>query len=357
MTVAAHKSDCEVVPVLRDITNLLDVILWPLAVLVILLFYRRHLPTLASAVMNRVSGVTLPGFSLSFAVASEPSPQAWSALNSIADPLAPESVPDSGNALFALVNAGERVDSARFDLRAGRSWLTSRLFIFSMLLPEVLNVRCMVFTETRDGVARRFVGLGEPNAVAAALAREFDWLLPAWTRASVGLSYLNDDTIKEVRALAGSADVADWQLQAKLVDVVHGALYPRDLEQPGMAESVARSYLTDGQIRRERPKAASAEPGWVRLRELDDGNVREEHALWISNGAHLDDLLGRALTRPHIVETAGITARQLNRQAVTAGGPFVAVVDVEGRFLRLLHRETIVEQIASEAADNYAGPP
>jgi hypothetical protein len=126
---------------------------------------------------------------------------------------------------------------------------------------------------------------------------------------------------------------------------------PQDLLQPNAAENVAQQYLTDSRIRRERSKGSPAETGWVQLRETDSGNIREEHARWISSGADLDDLLGDVITRPQVIYTSGTKARQLNRDAVLQGGQFVAVVDGEGRFQYLLHREAVVEQLAIEAAE------
>jgi len=250
-----------------------------------------------------------------------------------------------------LIKSGDRVDSARFDLETGQSWLTSRLYIFAILLPKVLGIRCMVFTETRDGVARRFVGIGEPHAVAEALARRFAWFDLAWTRASVGLADIDQSALKDLKALAQDVNVADWQLGSRLTEAARQAMTPQDLRLPGMAENVAREYLHDNRIRRERVKDSPVESGWVQLRETRDGKIREEHAQWISSGADLDVLLGDALTRPHVTIASGTSSRQLNRLAVLEGGRFVAVVDEEGRFRHLPDREAIVELIASDAAE------
>ena len=337
--------------VFSQITDLVRAVIWPLAIVAVLVVYRKHIPGLVSAVGRRVSGVAFGGFSVAFTVASEPSPEVWNALKSFADPLAPESVPDSGSALFMLVNSGVRADSARFDLRTGRAWLTSRLYIFAVLLPAVLGVRCLVFTETRDGVARRFVGLAEPRAVATALGRHFNWFTLAWTRASIGLYTSDENALTELRALAQDPNVYDWQLASKVTEIAGQAMTPQDLLQPNIAESVAQQYLTDSRIRRERVKGSPAENGWVQLRETEAGNIREEHARWISSGADLDDLLGDIITRSHVVYASGTKARHLNRDAVLQGGQFVAVVDGDGRFQYLLHRGAVVEQLAIEAAE------
>jgi hypothetical protein len=345
------------VKVFSEVTDLVRVVIWPCAITVILIVYREQISKLASAVGRRVTGVTLAGFTVAFEAASEPSAEVWSALQSFADPQAPTSVSDSSNALLSLINTAQKAESARFDLRTGHSWLTSRLFIFAILLPEILDVRCMVFTETRDGIARRFVGLAEPRAVAAALARRFDWLPRAWTRASISLYGCDLSAVTQLRVLARDDGVQDWQLTPKLIEIAQESMIPQDLLLPGVAESVAQQYLNDSEILRNRPKNSPSDPGWVQLREIADGNVQEEHARWIGSGAELDNLLGDALTRPHVIETSGASIRQLNRHAVLKSGQFVAVVDGDGRFLRLLHREVIVDELAREAAMREADEP
>jgi hypothetical protein len=144
---------------------------------------------------------------------------------------------------------------------------------------------------------------------------------------------------------------ADWQLGLGLTEAARQIIVPQDLLQPGMAENVAREYLNDSRIKRERAKDSPIDPEWVELRETGDGQIREEHAHWITSGADLDHLLGNALTRSHVITASGTSARRLNRLAVLESGKFVAVVDEEGRFQYLLHREAIVEQLASEAAE------
>jgi hypothetical protein len=338
------------VTIFSEVTDLVRVVIWPLAITVILVVYREQILKLASAVGRRVTGVTLAGFTVAFAAVSEPSAEVWTALQSFADPHALASVSNSSNALLSLVNQGQKAESARFDLRTGHSWLTSRLYIFAILLPEILDVQCMVFTETRDGIARRFVGLAEPRAVTAALAHRYDWLQRAWTRASINLYNYDQSALTQIRALARDDGVNDWQLTPKLIEGAQQAMIPQDLLQPGTAELVAQQYLNDPQIQRERPSNSPDESGWVQLRRIGDGIVQEEHARWIGSGADLDYLLGDALTRPHVIETSGASIRQLNRHAVLKSGRFVAVVDGEGRFLRLLHREVIVDELAREAA-------
>jgi hypothetical protein len=306
-----------------EIVDLIRAIIWPVALIAVLIAYRKHLPRLLETMSRRMTGVSWRSFSVSFAVASEVSPQVWESLKYLADPMAPDSVPDSGSALFQLMGAGMRADSARFDLREGHDWLTSRLYIFAVVLSELLGVRCLVFTETRDGIARRFVGLADPQAVRTALEHRYDWL----------------------KAALGKAVARHGPVEAPVL-----SLHELFSEQ-WQAQNIASAYLQSDLIKRVRPATAAAEPNWVQLRPPDDGQVREEHAEWISGGAHLEAILGEALAFARVVEGPDMPPREVMRQAVLKSGAFVAVIDTDGRFARLLNRTAILEQLGRELAE------
>jgi hypothetical protein len=341
--------------VLNEVVDLIGAVIWPMTLLAVFLAYRNHLPRLIDGLSRRVSGVSLGSFSVSFAVATEVSPRVWDSLKYLTDPLAMEAVPDSGQALFQLIGSGTRADSARIDLGSGTEWLTSRLYIFSIILSNVLGVRCLVFTETLGGLPRRFVGLSDPVAVRSTLERRFDWFQRAFTRGRLDLSQdLYGERLAQIKRLIRRGKLQDWELAAKIQSVVGSAARLADLSEPGAAENTAQRFLHDDLIRRERPADLPAERGWVPLRRIEEGGMREEHANWIEGGAHLESILGEALRTPYVLEAPGTTVRDLQRQAVLQDGPFVAVLDGEGRFKRLLNRGAIVEQLSREIAERGA---
>jgi hypothetical protein len=337
-----------------EIVDLIQAVAWPLAIVAVLIAYRKYFPGLIEVLSRRVSGISWRSFTVTFAVATEVSAEVWGSLKYLADPLTPEAVPDSGNALFGLIGSAMRADSARFDLGTGKEWLTSRLYIFAIVLSELLGVRCLVFTETLGGLPRRFVGLADPVEVRAELERRFEWFKTAFSRAALDPSPLYGEPMANLKQLVKDPDVSDWELGVKIKDIVSEALRESDLLQPGAAVNIANHYLHDDVIRRERPEGSPDEPGWVQLRVTQEKNIREEHAQWITGGAHLESILRDALTTPYVVEAPGMAARELERQAVLQGGQFVAVVDPDGRFKRLLDRDAIVEQLGREIAERGA---
>ena len=218
--------------------------------------------------------------------------------------------------LFQLISKGERSDSATFDLGDGDRWLTSRLYIFAVILSELLDCRCMVFLQTQAGVPRRFVGLASCEATRRALASRYEWFEQALRQAQ------------------------------------HEP-YSFDLSEPQVAENVAKTYLQDELISRVVGKGTDEAPGWVRLGNAPaPGQVREEHAQWIKDGGHLSKILGDTLQFPSLVEGPDTLAKDLERRAVlTDADHFVAVVDDDKRFKRLLDRRAVIERAARQVAE------
>lgn len=348
---------------------LIRAVIWPLTILGIVIVYRRQIPQLATAIANRVSGVGLGPFSLTLAVAVEPSPDLWQILDSFKEPGHPDLTPSFSYTLTqAVTQANTKVDSIRFDLRTGHAWLTSRLYIFAKLLPDVLGLRCIVFTETKNGIPNSFVGIADPRAVAEALAERFDWLDSVYAAACSTFSAYSMEPAEQENFITTARDpkIADVNLIEQLAALAEQF---RQAAKPG---DVAYRYLNDHRIRRQRymenhvehlryfdPVDLGSYPApeltddWVQL-GVDESGTYEEHAQWISNGGELAVLLGPVLTTPYVVETPGMTRRILARSAILRDGPFVAVTDESGRFSRLLDRLAMAERVADEAAQRDA---
>ena len=306
----------------NNAVKVIEAVIWPAAVALVLLVYRRPL---VKVLTQRVSKISWAGFSLELATAVRP--ETWHRVALLKEPTA-QPVVDSGQALTQLIEGGERADSAHFDLGRGHEWLTTRLYLFARVLPQVLGVRCLVFLDARGGVPRRYVGLADPDAVRKALAARYDWLERAFADAQLGRPGVPPT-------------------REALLDVLRSA----DLTRPGAAQPVAERFLENPAIRRERQQAEDEEPGWLRLGETQPGKVREEHGEWIQDGAHLVKLLGDVLKRPLVERRGGISTRELQRRAILEQGDFVAVVDDEGRFRQLLNRPALADALAREVAD------
>ena len=73
-------------------------------------------------------------------------------------------------ALFEqLEDVDEALDYLAIDLGTGR-WLTSRLFIFAIMLQRMRDLRCFVFLAQEGDEGGRFLGTASPDKVRWALA-------------------------------------------------------------------------------------------------------------------------------------------------------------------------------------------
>jgi len=76
-----------------------------------------------------------------------------------------------------------QADYAIVDLRSGEAWLTSRLFVFALILGEVRGLRAFVFLESAANIRRRFLGVATPMNLRRALGTRYPWLEEAFARA------------------------------------------------------------------------------------------------------------------------------------------------------------------------------
>jgi hypothetical protein len=79
------------------------------------------------------------------------------------------------------------LDYAIIDLGLGKSWITSRLYIFALMLQRMRGLRYFVFVTTTPEVRRRFVGIIEASNVRWVLAGLYPQLEEAFGKAYANL--------------------------------------------------------------------------------------------------------------------------------------------------------------------------
>ena len=164
-------------------TALINAIIWPLVVVVVLIFYRRELSVLLAKLGGRISRVSFGGASVEFVPASEAPATDVSAVTEFIDASTTASAvaSDAGPSLqLAIHSAG--TDFVKIDLRSGRAWLTSRLYIFSVIFSETAQVKKIAFVQTSDAGVETFVGLANPLEAADRLGTRFYWSVRASRR-------------------------------------------------------------------------------------------------------------------------------------------------------------------------------
>jgi hypothetical protein len=159
---------------------------WPIVAAFALYLFRRPLVELVAQVARRVRKVALFEVSLELATLPELRPT-WSVRDVDTRQLTSSQIFDSySGTLFEELLKPTPADYAIVDLGSGEKWLTSRLFIFSLILWEVTGLRAFVFLETANGVRRRFLAVATPDNVRRRLGQRYPWLEEACARALAG---------------------------------------------------------------------------------------------------------------------------------------------------------------------------
>src|SRR6266581_3381035 len=119
-----------------DIAALVNAVAWPILLVVILLVYREAIPDIAKSLASRVSKLEFAGISIELAIAKPFVPD-WSGSPTALDlrhKATSIQVTDStaGTFLSQLAEEGT-ADYALVNLGNGQEWLTSRLFIMSIV--------------------------------------------------------------------------------------------------------------------------------------------------------------------------------------------------------------------------------
>jgi len=277
------------------------------------------LPYLAG-VSGSAGGV---GLAMVFAAAK---PQGLSAqvgsLSGHLDPVSRKAtVTASGYTAMTEVVRGPDVEYAEINLGQGDQWLASRLLIVTVVLQQLRQLQCIVVIAAAGADAReRLIGLVAADDMRRALAWEYPWLEAALFEAWQAMSATN------VAASPGALRIA--RLNADL------------------AEDLFNAYVE--RIRREGGPGADASE-WT---ELPHNNWEHSRLL---TGDTLRTVLGGSLDN-RFVQRSRSGSRQL-AEVLSIEAPYVAVVDRDHRFVSLVDRQALLEELAVQSRSGNGGPP
>lgn len=216
--------------------------------------------------------------------------------------------------LFEQLSIEGGAEVAMIDLGRGDRWLTSRLFLFAVLLERNRGVRCLAFTYDRPDYPRAFFGVAAPRNVRFALAQASPWLEAAWAHAYNGY----------FEQAGGTASVG-----------------PRGELKVDRAIAVARSFLEKIQ-NASPPKSEEAQ--WLTLpSSTQTPTPMSEHTTWVRPDQldrHLDSAIDR---NSHVSDDPTTPTKERTRLLMLQRGPFVALVDDGGRLSGVVERLPVIE--------------
>jgi len=156
---------------------------WPIVAAFALYLLRRPLVELVGQLARRAKKLSVFEVSVELATLPELQPP-WSVAGTDVRRLSSSQIFDTpSQTLFQELLKPALSDYAIVDVRSGEDWLTSRLFIFALILGEVTGLRAFVFLESAASTRRKFLGVATPANVRRALGRRYPWLEEAVARA------------------------------------------------------------------------------------------------------------------------------------------------------------------------------
>jgi len=296
----------------RGITLAQNVI-WPLMILIVLYLFRPSIGKVVEQLGKSGGEVSIAGLGIKLPTAKGASLSEDVLTFKVADSASITNSSARTTLVKMLREPGTR-EYVVIDLGLGSEWISSRLFIFALMLQRMKSIRAIVFL---DGSVAKFLGVAKPDTVRWALAQDQPWLEQA---------YLN----------AYSNAVSNFFSQnASFIVSNYGAL------DTVVAETLVRNYVQNVKA----PTPTAVAPITNEVRPWAQLGSTTEFGTWLT-GAELKSLLGDELRQETIVAASDRKAEA--KLLLQCKAQYVARVDVNGEFLSLVDRVAFADELASK---------
>lgn len=332
---------------------------WPIAAFAIALAFRKPL----SAFLNGLSGrvTKLSAFKVELELAAAPSAAAGPLLDDIQSATTSAEMLNSTRMMLEQAQSTMPADYALIDLAAGEAWLTSRLFIAAVMLERMRGVQVFVFVESTPATARRFIAVGWLPKIRWLLACRYPWLEAAWQRAylSVFPAYAPSPSPAGVAVPYGAAWLPDPLTIAPDSSPIRSNTGALD---PIMARTVVGQFIQLLQVPPSGIATAAAVPAsvmapfetvktplpgdtWVKF-----ASETQERAAWVTRSM-LETMLAADAFDLWMDEARDAPRAKRTRALLRRPGPFVALVRGNREYVRLVNRQTLLEQLAAHSGE------
>lgn len=297
-------------------TSLVGTIVWPLTLGIVLFSFRSSIKKIIEKLGSSGGEISFGGLGIKLPVVERASVGDDVLLFKTADPTTITN--DSAKTtLLKMLREPDTREYVVINLGSGNEWISSRLFIFALMLQRMKSIHSIVFL---DGSVPRFLGIADPDSVRWSLAVDQPWLEQAYVNAYAAAIY--------------------YQPGNSFVVSKYGALDPQ------VADNVVRNFVQYVKSYQPAiaPMGAVVPPvsrTWAVL-----GNSTE-YGTWLT-GADLQTLVGGGLHREAIQVSNGRRAEARSLLQCTA--PYVARVKNNGEFVSLVDRVAFVDEFTSRLA-------
>jgi hypothetical protein len=297
---------------------------WPVVAGVVLFALRRPIIEVIAQIAKRAQKISIFEVSIEFAMLPELG-TSWVVGNSDLRQLTSAYIFDSASqSLFQELLKPTQADYAVVDLRSGNAWLTSRLFLFSIILGEIRGLRGFVFLETTSDQRRRFLGFATPTAVRRGLGSRYPWLEEAFAKA-IAAQY---------------PDIKPPEMPQ--VSKFSNMTYPLQGSESWPITNVVRKFIEELQRTTDPPPQEQSS-----YLEIESTPKSWERAGWL-NGERLERALTGGLSFDWVTYSPDLPQKEIVDSVIRRNSPFVALVDSDRRFLGLVDRLVLLNDFAKK---------
>lgn len=334
-----------------DVGAVLTTLLWAAVIVFVFWRFREPLAAFLQALPQRIRSISAAGISLELAA---PETRPLLAAEGVAVDLRHAGTPNDVNdstlrSFYRQIEDPTPLTHAVVDLGLGTEWLSSRLYILSVILRRMRGLEAFAFVETVNDERRRFLGLVESEQVRWRLAARWPRFESALAAAQLRVWGHPYDAAGRI-TIPGKLDpnsqpaAIDPLRQGVTIADAQGRL--TDAWGPEPAAELLRWFLDAIQ------RPPGAQPASEEWQLLGSAPVVEEFAVWLT-GSLVTDVLGSSLD-PRSVRLNDWQAwsKEVRTRAVLeAEGRWVAVTRDDRIFYRLIDRHEALEQLAREVAN------
>jgi len=303
--------------ILIDAAAFLAAIIWPMAIFLIAYLYRDGILQLLQKIPGRISKLGIGGFSIELAQVREFEHEWFGpGVVNLRKTGSSDDVNDSTARTFIeQIRHTTPLDYAVVNLGGGKEWLTSRLYILSIILKRMRNTKAFVFVEKSGDVRRQYVGSATCEQVRWAFALRFNWLEQAFATA---YGQIDDFSIVSSKGKLAKSD------------------QPSD---PLPAINLMQNFLNAIQTLPV-PSPADDEE-WIVIKKEPE---LKEHAAWLT-ASMLEEIMGNELDTESV--PSHILSERTELQKIELieqiSGNYLALTRADGRFESLIDRSQVIE--------------
>jgi hypothetical protein len=348
------------------IVELVSVLAWPVAALIIAAIFRRPLSALVTALGGRITKLSLFKVELELVPAETATAPL---LDEIRNAAIGAHIGDSAGMLLRQVQEGSPVQFAVVNLGRGEDWLTSRLYLAAVMLERMRGVRAFVFLEDLPPVHRRFVALASARQVRWALAQAYPWLEAAWLRAGGSIAPEPQPLGRQTQLIKSDTGALETSLAQRVAGrFVESLQRPPPAMPAGGPPGAVQPQpapVQPGPVQPGPMQAGPVQPGPMQPGPVQPGPVHppgqegewvtfprgvSERASWIGRDA-LEALLPQHCFESWTYAMPDAPRSRRTRAVLRRSGEFVALVDQDLRFAKLVDRHALLEQMAASLSE------